>query len=84
MIARILLAFVFLGLSANAAQPSFLLGADVLVVRKFVDLRGKRVGLLTNPSGVNRNGRSTVDLLHRALGAPLDDPHEERAAEDLP
>lgn len=42
------------------------LGIDVLESRGFDVLRGKRVGLLTNPAGVNRNGVSTVDVLRNA------------------
>ena len=34
-------------------------------------LRGKRVGLLTNPAGVNRNGESTIDVLRQAKGVNL-------------
>lgn len=32
---------------------------------------GKRVGLITNHSGVTADGRSTIDLLHRARGVRL-------------
>lgn len=49
----------------RGASP-VLLGSDVLAARAFVYLADKRVGLLTNPSGVNRNGRTTIDLLHKA------------------
>jgi uncharacterized protein YbbC (DUF1343 family) len=49
-----------------AASPKVLLGIDVLEKRSFRDLEGKRVGLLTNPAGVNSTGRSTIDVLHRA------------------
>lgn len=38
----------------------------MLVARAWRDLVGKRVGLITNPTGVNRRGRSTVDLLRAA------------------
>jgi uncharacterized protein YbbC (DUF1343 family) len=34
-------------------------------------LAGKRVGLITNPSGRDRKGTSTIDLLHRAPGVRL-------------
>jgi len=42
------------------------LGIDSLAERDFDILAGKRVGLLTHPAGVNRNGRSTVDILAEA------------------
>ena len=65
--------FVLLMLASqvHAASSRVLLGSDVLAARKFSYLEGKRVGLLTNPSGVNRNGVSIVDLLHRASNVDL-------------
>ncbi len=47
------------------------LGSDVLAERGFRDLAGKRVGLLTNPSGVNRAGISTIELLRKAPNVNL-------------
>ena len=41
-------------------------GIDMLERYGFEELRGKRVGLVTNPSGVDRNLRSTIDILHDA------------------
>ena len=41
-------------------------GIEVLVQEDFAPLKGKRVGLVTNPSGVDRNLRSTVDILFNA------------------
>ena len=38
-------------------------GIEVLRDRNFAGLEGKRVGLLTNPSGVDRNLVSTIDIL---------------------
>lgn len=38
-------------------------GVEVLEKRGFDGLRGKNVALLTNPSGVDRNLRSTIDIL---------------------
>ena len=43
-----------------------LTGIDVLQLNGFEELRGKRVGLVTNPSGVDRNLRSTIDILFEA------------------
>ena len=50
-------------------------GIEVLRDRGFAGLEGKRVGLLTNPSGVDRQLRSTIDILREnvnlvALYAP--------------
>jgi len=47
------------------------LGSEVLAANGFRELQGKRVGLITNPSGVNRNGISTIDLLRTAPGVKL-------------
>ena len=41
-------------------------GVEVLQGRGFEGLLGKRVGLVTNPSGVDRNLRSTIDILWKA------------------
>lgn len=41
-------------------------GIDVLEERGFSDIRGKRVGLVTHPAGVNRRGERTMDVLIRA------------------
>jgi len=41
-------------------------GVEVLRNRGFEGLKGKRVGLVTNPSGVDRNLRSTIDILFNA------------------
>ena len=37
----------------------------------FAPLKGKRVGLVTNPSGVDRNLRSTIDILYNAEGVDV-------------
>ena len=47
-------------------QPKVKLGIDVLEERGFDILKGKRVGLITNQTGVSQNLRSTVDILFRA------------------
>ncbi|MCM1177111.1 MAG: DUF1343 domain-containing protein [Clostridium sp.] len=41
-------------------------GIEVLRDMGFAPLAGKRVGLVTNPSGVDRNMRSTIDILFNA------------------
>ncbi|VVM07720.1 hypothetical protein MAMC_01799 [Methylacidimicrobium cyclopophantes] len=56
--------------SLQAAAPVDL-GVDVLAKRQFRELQGKRVGLITNASGVNKNGISTLDLLRHAPGVRL-------------
>ena len=46
-------------------------GNEVLVESQFKVLKGKRVGLITNPSGVNRQLESTIEVLRRAPGVQL-------------
>ena len=46
-------------------------GIDVLESEKFTPLRGKHVGLITNHTGLDAQGRSTVDLLSHAPGVQL-------------
>lgn len=41
-------------------------GVEVLERTGFAALEGRRVGLVTNPSGVDRNLRSTIDILFDA------------------
>ncbi len=43
-----------------------LTGIDVLVRDKFAALKGRRVGLATNHTGRDRQGRATIDLLFAA------------------
>jgi uncharacterized protein YbbC (DUF1343 family)/CubicO group peptidase (beta-lactamase class C family) len=46
-------------------------GVDVLRAGGFAILRGKRVGLVTNHTGVARDGATTIDLLHDAKDVTL-------------
>ena len=43
-------------------RPAFRLGNEVLFDRYLDLLEGRRVGLITNQSGVNSQGRSTIDV----------------------
>ncbi|HEV3272468.1 MAG TPA: DUF1343 domain-containing protein [Candidatus Methylacidiphilales bacterium] len=47
------------------------LGIDVLEENHFDKLKGLRVGLITNATGIDSHGTSTVDLLRRAPGVQL-------------
>ncbi len=51
----------------GATQP----GIEVLLRDSIGALRGQRVGLITNHSGRNRAGVSTIDLLYKAPGVRL-------------
>jgi uncharacterized protein YbbC (DUF1343 family) len=61
--------------SAGAAQAApvrhTLTGIDVLEGQGFAPLKGKRVGLITNQTGIDRNRRSTIDLLAHAPSVKL-------------
>lgn len=46
-------------------------GIDALIGREFDILKGRRVGLVTNHTGLARDGRSTIDVLHKAPGVDL-------------
>ena len=48
-----------------------LTGIDVLEANRFEPLAGKRIGLITNQTGVDREGRRTIDVLHEAPGVRL-------------
>lgn len=60
-----------ISLEINAARPVVKPGVEVLRDREFQGLVGKRVGLVTNPSGVDRYLESTVDILYNAPGVKL-------------
>jgi len=46
-------------------------GIDVLLTERIDLIAGKRVGLLTNPSGITMDGRSSIDALHEAPNVNL-------------
>lgn len=46
-------------------------GIEVLAEDGFAQLQGKRVGLITNPTGVDNSLKSTIDILHEAPGVEL-------------
>ncbi len=54
-----------------ASGPVVKTGIEVLRDRGFEGLTGKRVGLVTNPSGVDHLLNSTVDILFNAPGVEL-------------
>ena len=55
----------------NRRDEPVLTGIDVLVRDNFKQLRGKRIGLMTNHTGKSRDGIATIDLLHKAPGVTL-------------
>ena len=55
----------------TSARPKIKTGIEVLKSQQFKILQGKRVGLITNPTGVDNDMRSTIDLLYNAPGVKL-------------
>jgi uncharacterized protein YbbC (DUF1343 family) len=52
-------------------SPKVKTGVEVLRESNFKILQGKRVGLITNPTGVDAQLKSTVDILSEASGVKL-------------
>jgi uncharacterized protein YbbC (DUF1343 family) len=62
-----------IGCNSSKAQQDATVktGIEVLVENNFQQLQGKRVGLITNATGVNANLVSTIDLIDQAEGVEL-------------
>ena len=56
---------------APAAQTSVITGLENLMRQDFAPLRGKRVGLITNPTGVDSHLRTDIDILSHARNVTL-------------
>ncbi len=68
----ILFAFAACACSAQSAPPQAVkTGIEVLQADNFKLLEGKRIGLVTNPTGVNSQLKSTIDILHEAENVNL-------------
>jgi uncharacterized protein YbbC (DUF1343 family) len=60
------------GYQAASPRPEgALTGIDVLAAENFARLKSKSIGLVTNHTGRDRDGRATIDLLHQADGVKL-------------
>jgi uncharacterized protein YbbC (DUF1343 family)/CubicO group peptidase (beta-lactamase class C family) len=46
-------------------------GIDILVAERFAPIRGLRIGLITNHTGIDKSGNPTIDLLRSAPGVSL-------------
>jgi uncharacterized protein YbbC (DUF1343 family) len=68
---KIFLACSILTLSCSLQCQPVETGLEMLVKSKFEVLKGKRAGLITNPTGVDRNLRSGIDLIYNAPGVNL-------------
>jgi uncharacterized protein YbbC (DUF1343 family) len=56
---------------SDATDAKVLTGIDVLARDGFKQLAGLRIGLVTNQTGRDRTGRSTIDVLYKAPGVKL-------------
>lgn len=71
VVALILAAPPWSSAQTPGASARVKLGVDVLIDEGFKPLAGKRVGLITNPTGVAGDLRSTIDILHEAPNVKL-------------
>jgi len=62
----LLMLLTILPLPSAERFPKVLNGIDVLRERNFEPLAGKRVGLITNHTGLSADGRTTADLLFKS------------------
>ena len=67
----LLLLFLCLSLGAQAQKIHIKTGIEVLKSQNFRCLEGKRVGRITNPTGVDNELHSTIDILHEAPNVNL-------------
>lgn len=69
-ISLVLFSFVLL-LTAPVYGQKIKTGLEVLKSKNFKVLEGKRVGLITNPTGIDNNVKSTIDVLFEAKNVKL-------------
>jgi uncharacterized protein YbbC (DUF1343 family) len=70
-IGLLILSGIVLSTKTSAQNIRISTGIEVLKESGFRILHGKRVGLITNPTGVDNHLRSTIDILHEAPGVEL-------------
>ena len=59
------------GMAALVSAAMVKPGVEVLRDNGFKELAGKKVGLITNPTGIDNNLKSTIDILHEAPNVEL-------------
>jgi uncharacterized protein YbbC (DUF1343 family) len=67
----ILFSVAMMSSSIYAQKIKIKTGIEVLKQTNFKAIEGKRVGLITNPTGVDNNLKSTIDILHEAPNVNL-------------
>lgn len=70
-ISVLIISGIVLSTKTSAQNIRISTGIEVLKESGFRILQGKRVGLITNPTGVDNHLRSTIDILHEAPGVEL-------------
>ncbi|MCC8198667.1 MAG: DUF1343 domain-containing protein [Tannerellaceae bacterium] len=70
-ISILLLAFCLVSGLSYGQKIGIKTGLEVLKEQNFKILEGKRVGLLTNPTGVDNQMKSVIDILHEAPNVNL-------------
>lgn len=68
---RLLSVFLLLASMPMACATDTLAGVDILERDGFATLQGQRVALITNHTGLSRDGRSTIRMLHDAADVEL-------------
>ena len=58
-------------MGAICGAQNIMTGIEVLKESNFEILKGKRVGLITNPTGIDNGVRSTIDILFEAMDVNL-------------
>lgn len=62
---------IFLFASLISAQPKVKTGLEVLKETNYKPLKNKRVGVVTNPTGVDNNLTSIIDLFYQSIDVNL-------------
>ncbi len=70
-IKSIIISAIMIALPFWASSQNIKTGLEVLKASNFKVLEGKRVGLITNPTGFDNNLKSTIDVLHEAKNVEL-------------
>lgn len=65
---KLIFIFIFLNVTIFSQVKT---GIDVLKENGFAQLKGKKIGLITNPTGVDKDLNSTIDILYKADNVKL-------------
>jgi uncharacterized protein YbbC (DUF1343 family) len=71
VILSVVLTFPILSEGKSIGDPKVQTGLEMLIKSKFSTIKGKRIGLITNPTGVDHNLRSTIDIIFNEPGVQL-------------